>query len=426
MAFAPRRWIRGLLAPVVRRPRAGRLLDYVRSERRTLRHGFVALLLGVVTSFVAGITLANITETLRELPGLLILIPAVLGMRGTIFGAMGARLGTSTHVGLFEVTAERTGVLYQNVYVAVVSTISSSLYLAVLAKLSALAFGLPSISFLKFVTISVVGGIIDSAIILVLTVGLSVLSYRRRYDLDAVSTPVVTAAADMLTVPVLFLATFLTRIEWLNTTLAVVCIVLGLYAAVRGLLTDLPIARRAFIEMAAVIMLTPLLDILAGTVIEARLHQFAALPALLLLVPSFVASAGSLGGILSSRLSSKLQLGLISPTGLPQGLAYLDATLVVGFAIVVFAFMGGIGYGYSALTDTAHPGAGTMVLGTLVAGMLATAIAIIVSYYVAVITTRFRLDPDNHSVPIITSVMDLSGVIAFILTFTLFGVALNV
>jgi mgtE-like transporter len=426
MAFAPRRWIEGLLAPVVRRPRAGRLLDYVRSERRTLRHGFVALLFGVVTSFVAGITLANITETLRELPGLLILIPAVLGMRGTIFGAMGARLGTSTHVGLFEVTAERTGVLYQNVYVAVVSTISSSLYLAVLAKLSALAFGLPSISFLKFVTISVVGGIIDSAIILVLTVGLSVLSYRRRYDLDAVSTPVVTAAADMLTVPVLFLATFLTRIEWLNTTLAIVCILLGLYAAVRGFLTDLPIAKRAFIEMAAVIMLTPLLDILAGTVIEARLHQFAALPALLLLVPSFVASAGSLGGILSSRLSSKLQLGLISPTGLPQGLAYLDATLVVGFAIVVFAFMGGIGYGYSALTDTAHPGAGTMVLGTLVAGMLATAIAIIVSYYVAIITTRFRLDPDNHSVPIITSVMDLSGVIAFILIFTLFGVALNV
>ncbi|HEX2267806.1 MAG TPA: magnesium transporter, partial [Actinomycetota bacterium] len=269
------------------------------------------------------------------------------------------------------------------------------------------------------------GGIIDSTIILVLTVWLSVLSYRRRYDLDAVSTPVVTAAADMLTVPVLFLATFLTKIGWLNTTLAIVCIVLGLYAAIRGFVTDLPIARRAFIEMAAVIMLTPLLDILAGTVIEARLHQFAALPALLLLVPSFVASAGSLGGILSSRLSSKLQLGLISPTGLPQGLAYLDATLVVGFAIVVFAFMGGIGYGYSALTDTAHPGAGTMIFGTLVAGMMATVIAIIVSYYAAIITTRFRLDPDNHSVPIITSVMDLSGVIAFILTFTLFGVALN-
>ncbi|HEX8100516.1 MAG TPA: magnesium transporter [Actinomycetota bacterium] len=425
MAFAPWRLLGRLFAALFGRRRARRLVDYVRSERRTLRHGFVALLFGVLTSFVAGITLANITETLRQLPGLLILIPAVLGMRGTIFGAMGARLGTSTHAGVFEVTRERTGVLYQNVHVAVVSTLSSSLYLAALAKLSALAFGLNSISFFKFVTISVIGGVADSAIILVLTVALSVLSYRRRYDLDAVSTPVVTAAADMTTVPILFLATFLTKIGWLNITLAILCIAAGLYATVRGFLTDLPIARRVFLEMAAVIVLTPLLDILAGTVIEARLEQFAALPGLLLLVPSFVASAGSLGGILSSRLGSKLQLGLISPTGLPQGLAYLDASLVAGFAVVIFAFTGALGLGYSALTNTAHPGAVTMVIGTLVAGLMATAIAIIVSYYVAIITTRFRLDPDNHSVPIITSVMDLTGTICFLLAFALFGVTLH-
>ncbi len=270
-----------------------------------------------------------------------------------------------------------------------------------------------------------VGGIVDSAVILMLTVGLSVLSYRRRYDLDAVSTPVVTAAADMLTVPILYLATFLTRVAWLNATLAIICIALGLYAAIRGAVTDLPLARRAFLEMAGVIVLTPLLDILAGTVIEARLEQFAALPALLLLVPSFVASAGSLGGILSSRLSSKLQLGLISPSGLPQGLAYLDAALVVGFGIVVFVFTGALGFGYSALPDTAHPGAGTMIFGTLVAGVMATAIAIIVSYYIAIITTRFGLDPDNNSVPIITSVLDLSGVICFIIAFAIFGVALH-
>src|ERR687891_2953517 len=127
MAFARASRIRGLLARVFRLPRGGRLLDYVRSERRTLRHGFVALLLGALTSFVAGITLASITDTLRELPGLLILIPAVLGMRGTIFGAMGARLGTSTHAGLFEVSRARSRILYQDVFVAIVSTLFSSL-----------------------------------------------------------------------------------------------------------------------------------------------------------------------------------------------------------------------------------------------------------------------------------------------------------
>jgi mgtE-like transporter len=235
----------------------------------------------------------------------------------------------------------------------------------------------------------------------------------------------VTAAADMVTVPVLYLVTFLTRVEWLNTTLAIAAILVCLYATARGALTDLPIARRVFLEMLAVIMLTPVLDILAGTVIEARLERFTALPGLLLLVPPFVASAGSLGGILSSRLSSKLQLGLITPKGAPEPLAYLDASLIVGFGVTVFAFMGALGLGYSVVTGLDHPGAGPMVAGTLVAGLLATLIAIVVSYYVAIVTTRFGLDPDNHSVPIITSVMDLTGTIAFLFALAIFGVALH-
>jgi mgtE-like transporter len=155
-------------------------------------------------------------------------------MRGTIFGAIGARLGTSAAAGVFEVSASRTGVLYQNVYTGVVTTFSSSLYLAVLARFAALAFGLRSISFLDFVTISVVGGVLGSAVILLLTLGLSVTSYRRGYDLDTVSTPLVTAAGDMVTIPTLYLATYLVRIHVLDVVVAAVCVVVCLYATVRG------------------------------------------------------------------------------------------------------------------------------------------------------------------------------------------------
>src|SRR5205809_1920207 len=199
MALAPRR-------------RARRLWDYLRSERRTLRQGFVALLVSTGAALVAGITLSSISKTLLALPGLIILIPAANGMRGTIFGAIGARFGTSIHAGLFEVTRDRQGVLYQNTFVAIVTTFSSSLYLAVLAKLSAELFGLRSISFLDFVTISVVGGVLGSAIVLGLTAALTIVSFRRGYDLDTVSTPIVTAAGDMTTVPSLYLATFLVRV----------------------------------------------------------------------------------------------------------------------------------------------------------------------------------------------------------------------
>ncbi len=400
-----------------------RLWDYLRSERRTLRQGFVALLVSTGAALVAGVTLSSISKTLIALPGLIILIPAANGMRGTIFGAIGARLGTSIHAGLFEVTRERQGVLYQNTFVAIVTTFSSSLYLAALAKISATAFGLTSISFLDFVTISVVGGVLGSAIILGLTTAISIVSYRRGYDLDAVGTPIVTAAGDMTTVPSLYLATLIVHVHWLNAVVAVAMIAVSLYATIRGALTDLAMARRIQVEMAAAIAFTPLLDILAGTAVESKLDRFVALPGLLVIVPPLVSNAGALGGILSSRISSKVHMGLVSPTSWPESLAFLDAGLVMVSGIFAFTLTGTLAFAYSAASHSAHPGIAVMIGGTLLTGVLATMVSILVSYYVAIFTTRFGWDPDNQSVPIITSVMDLVGVGLFLfVVLSVFGV----
>ena len=411
MAFAPRRRVRSIWR-------------YFRAEQRTLRQGLAALLLSTAAGLVAGIVLGSISGTLTLLPSLFILIPAAVGMKGTIFGAIGARLGTSSAAGLFEVTFERGSILYQNVYAGVITTFSSSLYLAALARLSALAFGLRSISFLDFVTISVVGGVLGSALAMALTVGLSIRSFRRGYDLDAVSTPIVTASGDMVTIPCLYLATFLVRVGWLNAAVAGLSIAACLYAIVRGALTDLPIARRAIWEMTGVILLTPLLDILAGTVVEPRIHRFAAFPGLLVIIPPLVSNAGALGGILSSRLSSKLHLGLLSPRMWPEGLAWLDAALVMASGVVAFALVGTLGYAYGELVHRSL-GAGTMIGATLVTGVITTFIAIMVGYYVAVVSSRFGLDPDNQAVPTITSVMDLAGIVTFLVVLSMFGVGVR-
>jgi mgtE-like transporter len=88
----------------------------------------------------------------------------------------------------------------------------------------------------------------------------------------------------------------------------------------------------------------------------------------------------------------------------------------------VFLLTGVLGFGYSEVAGEAHPGVDMMVWGTLVAGLLATGIAIVVSYLVAIVTSRVGLDPDNHSVPIITSVMDLAGVLVFLLVLSWFSV----
>ncbi len=402
--------------------RARRLGAFWRTEKRTLRQGFVALLVSTAAAFVAGLTLGSITHTLEALPGLLIIIPASVGMRGTIFGAIGARLGTATHAGLFEVTRAKSGVLYQNTAIGVIMTFATSLYLAALAKLVAGAFGLPTISIWDLVIISVVGGAFASVFILLVTIALAVLSYRRGWDLDTVATPVITAVGDMITLPALFLATFLIRAEGMDVVLGGLCAVVGVAAIVRGATTRIPGVRRVLIELVGVALLAPILDVLAGIVADARLDEFVALPAILMLLPPFVSQAGALGGILSSRLSSKLQLGVITPRGLPEPPAASDAGVVLGFGVVVFLVIGVAGVAVSTAAGLAGPSAAVMMAGTLVGGLMATVIAIVLGYYLAVLTSRFGLDPDNHGVPLITSTMDLAGIVCLLFAMGLFGV----
>jgi len=406
--------------------RARRLWAYWRAEQRTLRQGLVALALSTLAGFVAGLTLAHITGTLQELPGLIVLIPAAVGMKGTIFGAIGARLGTANVAGLLEPTLRPGTVLQRNVYVAVVTTFSSALWLAVLSVLASAAFGEPSISLWRLATVSIVGGAIGSALILMITLALSVLSFRRGWDLDSVSTPMVTALGDMTTLPSLFLATYLLRSDLVAVPAAVISIAVAVYAAIRSYTVADRVIRRIVVEMTAVILLTPILDILAGTLLRARQEQLVAVPVLLALIPPFVSQAGALGGIFTSRTASKLQIGVMTARGLPEIPALVDASIVSALSIAVFAMVGVVAYALGVATGlVGMPSFPALVGGTVLAGLIVTPVTLVAGYYLAIGTFRFGLDPDDQSVPIITSVMDLAGVAVLLFVMTSLGVLPN-
>ena len=111
-----------------------RFVALVRADFAGVRAGFVALLISSGGDLVTGLTLASITNTLSALPGLLILIPAAIGMRGNVFGGLGSRLGTQIHAGTFRLSRRIDTLFGQNVAAAIVSSISIAGVLAVLAE----------------------------------------------------------------------------------------------------------------------------------------------------------------------------------------------------------------------------------------------------------------------------------------------------
>jgi mgtE-like transporter len=103
--------------------------------------------------------------------------------------------------------------------------------------------------------------------------------------------------------------------------------------------------------------------------------------------------------------------------------AWLDATVIFLFAAFMFSLRGIAAELIARLLGLASPGAVTMVGVSVAAGMIATVLAVVIAYYVAVATYRLGMDPDNHGIPIVSSTMDLLGMIAFVIALLAFGVA---
>ncbi|MFM7718223.1 MAG: magnesium transporter, partial [Actinomycetota bacterium] len=198
---------------------------------------------------------------------------------------------------------------------------------------------------------------------------------------------------------------------------------IAIAATARSYVARDPALRRVVVEMTGTILLTPILDVVAGGLLLAREPQLVAVPVLLALVPPFVSQAGALGGIFASRTTSKLQIGVLTPRGLPEVPAIVDAVVVSLLAVAVFALIGVLAVAVGLATGLPGiPPFGTLVGGTLLAGILLVPVMLVLAYELAVLTFRFGLDPDNQGVPIITSVMDVAGVVAVLSVMTSLGV----
>jgi mgtE-like transporter len=402
---------------------AARFVALLRADSAGVRAGFVALLISSGGDLVTGATLGFLTGTLAELPGLLILVPAAIGMRGNVFGALGSRLGTMIHAGNFRVSRRIDTPVGQNMAAAMASSISIAALLAVLAKLMSEAFGIgKTISVADFMVVSVVGAILSSIVVLVLTVAVAAFCAHRELDLDNVAAPIVTAAGDIVTLPSLFLATYLLGFHVLTPIIAILCAVGAVAVAVASFRArGLPVLRRIVIESLPILALAGIVDVLAGLTIQRRFDSFKLYPALIILVPPFLEDAGSLGSILSARVSTKLHLGVLGEDHPRFRYVAEDVLLVFMYAVPVFVFLGLSSTIVAHVVGKASPGVWNMLGVSLIAGAMATTAAVIVGFYAAVATWRFGLDPDNHGIPLVTSSLDLFGALSLILAIALLG-----
>lgn len=403
---------------------AARFVRILGPDPASVAQSVVALLLSIAATLVAGLTLAASEHRLSELPGLLLLVPAAIAQRGNVFGAMGSRLGTAIHTGTFRISTRPDTLFGQNVVASIGLSWIAAVWLALVAKTLATVFNIDgAMSLLDFVAVSVVGGMIASLLVLGITIALAAGSSRFGWDLDNVTAPLVTATGDLVTLPALVIGSTIVATNPASEILALAAVGVAVVILMLIVRSQLSILRRIVFESIPVLALASSISLIAGITVEKQLQSFLDQPALLILVPAYFGMAGALGGILSSRLGTKVHLGLVTQAVVPNRVARADIRSVAVLALPVFLLVGLAAHFCALAVNAESPGLGGMVGVAMLAGVGAILVVVAVAYYGTLAAVRFGVDPDTAGIPLTNSVLDLVGAFTLVGAILALGVA---
>lgn len=167
--------------------------------------------------------------------------------------------------------------------------------------------------------------------------------------------------------------------------------------------------------MLPVLLVLTIVEIGSGLVLGSFEATLLRHPSLLVLVPVTIGTAGNLGSILASRLSTAFHLGTLSFEPADDALAG-NAIATIALAATLFPAVGAGAWLLALATTGTDLALATVVAVALVSGLALAALAVLVAATATYAAYRLRLDPDDVVIPVVTNTCDVLGVLV------LFGV----
>lgn len=172
--------------------------------------GLSVLLLCALIEIVTGNVFEGMKESLTvALPGLIIMIPPLLDLRGNINGALASRLGTALHTGVIEAKFSMSAELKVNLISSIILSLLASATIGILSVLVSAILGIQSINVLALMTIAIAAGVVSGIILAAATIPISIIAYSKGWDPDNITAPLMASVGDFLTIVSVFLVALL-------------------------------------------------------------------------------------------------------------------------------------------------------------------------------------------------------------------------
>ena len=150
----------------------------------------------------------------------------------------------------------------------------------------------------------------------------------------------------------------------------------------------------------------------AGITLEAAEENLEEFALLAVMVPTMVDMGGNLGAILSSRLSTRLHLGTTEFDPRDRVL-WANILAVMALAATIFTALA-LGAWLIGQVIGAALGITELLTISLVSGMSVAVIAVVFSLAATYGSYKLGIDPDDTTIPIVTNVVDVFGMVIFI------------
>jgi mgtE-like transporter len=163
-------------------------------------------LIATVGGVAAGIIFSGMTNELEMIPGLLVIYPGVLGLRGNISSTLGSRLGSAIHLGLVTDLDRHNPELMNNISGSLILSVITAFILGILGHFVTLALGFESAGVFKLTLICVISAFTSGVILSFVAALLAVGMFRFGFDPDNVVTPSIATIGDIVSMLMLFLS----------------------------------------------------------------------------------------------------------------------------------------------------------------------------------------------------------------------------
>ena len=172
-------------------------------------------------------------------------------------------------------------------------------------------------------------------------------------------------------------------------------------------------ASRIVRNMIPLLIVLSMIVLVAGITLEDARELLAEYGILAVMVPTMIASGGNLGAILSARLSTRFHLGL-TEFGIRDRTLWANVAAIFALGLTIFTALALGSYAIAVVSGEPTVTLSELLTISLISGIAIVSIAVVLSFVATWASYRLGIDPDNVTIPIVTNVVDVFGIIIFI------------